>query len=148
MSLATTPEDHVAPPPPLRADLFMPDPQTGEPRLRGSCCAHCGRVYFPLRAICADCFDDGTMNDHPLDRYGVVHACTTVRVPSAAGHTPPYACGYVDLVADRIRVFALFSGERPEAFTPGRKVQILVAPARIRALGEVLAYTFVPRTGD
>ena len=147
MTLSIAPEDRAAPPP-LRPDLFMPDPQTGEPRLRGSRCAHCGRVCFPARAICADCFDDGQMSDHALDRDGVVHASTTVRVPSAAGHRPPYACGYVDLVADRIRVYALFSGDAPEAFVPGRKVRILIAPARVGALGEVLAYTFVPRTGD
>jgi len=45
-------------------------------------------------------------------------------------------------------VYALFSGDRPETFTPGRKVRLLVAPTRIGALGEMLAYTFVPRTGD
>lgn len=147
MNLAPPPETQAAPPP-LRPDLYIADPKTGEPRLRGSRCGHCGRVYFPVRAICAECFDAGLMSDHPLDRYGVVHASTTVRVPSAAGHAPPYACGYVDLVADRIRVYALFGGDQPEAFAPGRKVQLLIAPARIGALGEVLAYTFVPRTGD
>jgi uncharacterized OB-fold protein len=141
------PQEDLSGPPPLRADLFMTDPHTGVPGLRGSRCAHCGRVYFPVRAICADCFDEGGMNDHPLDRYGVVHACTTVRVPSAAGHKPPYACGYVELAADSLRVYALFSGGSPEVFVPGLEVELSVAPARIGALGEVLAYTFVPRTG-
>ena len=147
MTQATLPDERVAPLP-LRPELFMPDARTGEPRLRGSRCAHCGRVYFPRRVLCAACFDEGAMIDHPLDRYAVVHASTTVRVASAVGHTPPYACGYVDLPAERIRIFAPFSGDRPESFTPGRKLEIAIAPVRIRALGEVLAYSFVPRAGD
>lgn len=137
----------VVPPavPPLRADLFAEN--VGDDRgsaLRGGRCKRCDRRFFPRRADCPACPDGGAMVDHVLDRRGVVYASTVARVGSSLGHRPPYAYGYVDIPADGVRVLAPLSGDAPESFRPGRKVELATMTMALRGKGEVLAFCFVP----
>ena len=68
------------------------------------------------------------MEELKLERQGVIYAATVVHIPSPAGIEAPYAYGYVELANSGLRVFALFSGSDSNAFTPGRKVELVLEP--------------------
>lgn len=90
--------------------------------LLGSRCESCGSVFFPARAVCPQCFLQGRLVEQALGKTGLVHASTVVRVRSALGHEPPYACGYV--AVDGVGVFTRFAGAAPERFQPGTPVKL------------------------
>lgn len=110
--------------------------------LIGSSCPGCGRIFFPQRAICPDCFVEGAMVESPLSRRGVVYASTVVRVPSSLGHEPPYAYGYVDLEEGGVRVMSRFTGSEPERFVPGSAVELGFEAVGRDRQGPLLAWTF------
>ena len=82
------------------------------------------------------------MGERALGRKGVVYASTVVRVPSSLGHPPPYAYGYVNLVDDKLRVFARFTGSAPELFVPGAAVKLTFEIVPNNQLGPMLAWAF------
>lgn len=135
---------------PVRHGLFRyPAPAGEAPRLLGSRCLTCGVTYFPRRALCPTCLDGGRLEETPLDRRAVIHACTVVHVTSPTGLRPPYAYGYVDVPADRVRVFALFTGADPTSFAPGQEVEPVLEPLGVDAQGrEVIAHKFRPRAQE
>jgi len=88
------------------------------------------------------------MEEIELDSQGVIYASTVVRVSSPAGIKAPYAYGYVDLPANQLRVFALFSGADPGSFVPGRKVEVVLEPISKDTDGNtVIGYKFKPVAG-
>lgn len=136
--------------PPAIAEIRAPggerlfDPKRN--RLLGARCARCETVFFPRRTVCPACFRAGAIAEHKLSRSGVIHASTVVRVPSSLGHRPPYAYGYVDLPADGVRVFARFTGDAPERFTPGTAVELTPETIACGDAGAVRAWAFRPAT--
>jgi len=90
--------------------------------LLGTRCLNCGGRFYPQRSVCPQCFLAGKLEEHELEKTGVVHASTVVRVRSSLGHEPPYACGYVDVAG--LGVFTRFSGAAPEYFQPGTAVEL------------------------
>lgn len=110
--------------------------------LLGSSCNHCGKNFFPQRAVCPDCFAAGVMVERTLSRNGVVYASTVVRVPSSLGHPPPYAYGYVDLPDDKLRVISRFTGSPPELFIPGTVVEFTLETVPNNQIGAMLAWAF------
>jgi len=118
------------------------------PALKGNRCGHCGKSFFPKRAVCPECFTSGHMKDVELERQGVVYASTVVRVSSPTGIKAPYAYGYVDLPANQLRVFALFTGADPGSFMPGRKVELVLEPIGTDTEGNtIIGYKFRPVSG-
>lgn len=114
-----------------------------KPGLRGSQCVTCGKRFFPARPMCPDCFDQGSMKAKTFDNRGIVYCSTVVRVPSPVGIKPPYAYGYVDIPADDIRVFALFTGSDPELFAPGQEVELVLEPIVVNKQDQqVIGYKF------
>jgi uncharacterized OB-fold protein len=88
------------------------------------------------------------MEEIELDGQGVIYASTVVRVSSPAGIKAPYAYGYVDLPANQLRVFALFTGADPGSFVPGRKVEVVLEPIGKDTEGNmVIGYKFRPVAG-
>ena len=134
---------------PVQAGLFNYPLTDGErPALKGNRCSHCGKNFFPKRAVCPNCFVSGHMDEIELERQGVVYASTVVRVSSPTGIKAPYAYGYVDLPANHLRVFALFTGADPGSFVPGRKVEVVLEPIGNDPEGNtVIGYKFKPVTG-
>lgn len=110
--------------------------------LLGSSCNHCGKNFFPQRAVCPDCFAAGVMVERALSRKGVVYASTVVRVPSSLGHPPPYAYGYVDLSDDKLRLISRFTGSQPELFIPGAVVELTLETVPNSQIGAMLAWAF------
>ncbi len=134
---------------PVQEGLFNYPLMDGErPALRGNRCTQCGRSFFPKRTICPECFVSGQMEEIDLERQGVVYASTVVRVSSPAGIKAPYAYGYVDLPANQLRVFALFTGADPGSFVPGKKVEVVLERIGKDAEGKtVIGYKFRPVSG-
>lgn len=134
---------------PVQAGLFtFPVMDGDKPTLKGNRCSHCGKSFFPKRAICPECFISGRMEEIELERQGVIYASTVVRVSSPAGIKAPYAYGYVDLPANQLRVFALFTGADPGSFVPGRKVEVVLeAISKDREGNTVIGYKFKPVAG-
>ena len=133
----------------VQPGLFdYPPPKGLAPALLGNCCSHCGKNFFPKRAICPECFISGVMEDVELERQGVIYASTVVRVSSPTGIKAPYAYGYVDLPASQLRVFALFTGAEPGSFVPGQKVELVLEPLGADTEGKTLiGYKFRPVSG-
>ncbi|MDP2659607.1 MAG: OB-fold domain-containing protein, partial [Dehalococcoidia bacterium] len=73
---------------------FMETPQGKA--LAGSRCRQCGRVYFPRKKVCVQCFQTGRMEDTALSRRGKLYTFTVAEA-GPPGFSVPYAFGYVDL---------------------------------------------------
>lgn len=115
------------------------------PVLLGNQCKDCGKVFFPKRSLCPDCFDHDNMEDIELETRGVIYASTVVHVDSPAGIKAPYAYGYVDLPGNQIRVFALFTGADPASFKPDQEVELILEPLGTNRDGHtVIGYKFRP----
>jgi uncharacterized OB-fold protein len=116
-----------------------------KPALLANRCTKCGKTFFPKRNICPHCYEGGTLAEIHLDSRGIIYACTVVQIPSPVGIKAPYAYGYVEIPANQIRVFALFTGDDPYSFTPGREVELVVEPIRENHQGQkVIGYKFKP----
>jgi uncharacterized OB-fold protein len=122
-----------------------PVPEGAKPALLGCRCTKCGRIFFPKRDICPDCFEDGKMETKKLDSKAVIYSSTIVRVPSPAGIKPPYAYGYVDIPADKIRFHTMFEGADLAVLAPGTKVELVIGPFAVNRQGQnVIGYKFKP----
>ena len=128
---------------PIEEGLFEYPPDARGPALIGNRCTSCGKTFFPKRKICPICFDKGAMEDLRLGKRGIVYASTIVLRDSPAGIKGPYAYGYVDIPENEVRVFALFTGDEPSAFTPGREVELVVEAVRTDSSGrEIIGFKF------
>ncbi len=116
-----------------------------KPTLLANRCKKCGKTFFPKRDICPRCFEEGTLEEIPLDNRGIIYACTVVQIPSPVGIKAPYAYGYVEIPKDQVRIFALFTGGDPSSFKPGQEVELVVEPIRENHQGQkVIGYKFKP----
>jgi len=131
---------------PIQPGLFeYPTPEHSHPALLGSHCQTCGRKFFPRRTLCTNCFVDGRMEELKLNNRAVIYAATVVHIPSPAGIQAPYAYGYVDILTDNIRIFALFTGDNPSSFHSGQEVELVLEPIRTDGQKQqIIGYKFRP----
>ena len=106
------------------------------PALLANRCTNCRKTFFPKRSLCPYCFEKGEMKEIRLDRRGVIYACTVVHRNSPSGIVAPYAYGYVDIPANKVRIFGLFVGSDPSSFTPGQAVELVVDPIKVDHQGK------------
>ena len=117
----------------------------GKPALLANRCINCGATFFPKRALCPSCFEQGDMEEVRLPRQGILYACTVIHRDSPAGIPAPYAYGYVEIPAHRIRVFALLTGSDPLSFHPGQEVELVIEPIKTDPEGnQIIGYKFKP----
>lgn len=135
-------EDFVA----VQPGLFDYPVKKGEKgRLLASRCRKCGATFFPRRTVCRHCLNEENMEGIRLSPRGVIYACTVVHVDSPSGVKAPYAFGYVDIPADNIRVFALFSSADRELIEPGQEVELVLEPiATNDEHKQVIGYKYRP----
>jgi uncharacterized OB-fold protein len=120
-----------------------PIPEGTKPSLIGSQCIRCDRTFFPRRALCPDCFDQDNMEIKRLNSRGIIYSSTVVRIPSPVGIKPPYAYGYVDILTDNIRVYALFAGNDFASLAVGKEVELVIEPFAVNKQGQkVIGYKF------
>lgn len=125
--------------------IRCPSQAGGKPRLLGNKCSSCGKVFFPKRAICPNCFTDDTLTEFELSSKGKIHTYTIVHYPSPAGVEAPYAYGYIDLPESNVRVFSLFTECDPEKLQIGMDVELAIEKLRTDKDGtEIMGYKFKP----
>ena len=130
----------------IQTGLFDYPVKEGQyPALLASRCTSCGKSFFPKRTLCPHCFEQGEMEDITLERRGVIYTCTVVHIPSPTGIKAPYAYGYVDIPANNIRVFALFTGADPYSFRSSQEVVLVLEPIKKEQQGQqIIGYKFKP----
>jgi hypothetical protein len=130
----------------IQAGLFDYPVKEGQyPALLANRCTSCGKSFFPKRTLCPHCFEQGEMEDITLERRGVIYTCTVIHIPSPTGIQAPYAYGYVDIPANNIRVFALFTGADPYSFRSGQEVVLVLEPIKKEQQGQqIIGYKFKP----
>ena len=117
------------------------DPQG--PTLLANCCVHCRKTFFPKRSLCPYCFEKGKMEEVKLDQQGIIYACTVIHRNSPTGIIAPYAYGYVDIPANKVRVFGLFTGGDPSSFASGQAVELVLEPIKTDPQGKpIIGYKF------
>lgn len=131
---------------PVQEGLFDFPPDKGQhPALLANRCRNCGNSFFPKRTLCPYCFEHGELEDSVIDRSGVIYAVTVVYVSSPSGIEAPYAYGYVNIPANKIRVLALFTGDNPTSFHAGMKVELVLETIRTNSRGQhIIGYKFKP----
>ena len=83
------------------------------------------------------------MEEMQLDQRGIIYACTVMHRNSPTGIVAPYAYGYVDIPANRVRVFGLFTGGDPSSFAPGQAVELVLEPIKTDPQGKpIIGYKF------
>ena len=130
----------------VQEGLFeYPLAKDGKPALLANRCMNCGITFFPKRFLCPTCFEQGGMEEVKLARRGTIYACTVIQRDSPTGITAPYAYGYVEIPANKVRVFALLTGSDPSSFHAGQEVELVVEPIRTDSEGkQIIGYKFKP----
>lgn len=113
----------------------------GTPRLMGGKCPTCGKLFFPYREFCTDCFTEGKVERMPLDQYGTLISYTVVR--RAPGREVPFAAGYVEM-ANGLVLFGLLKECDVEHLSVGTKWETVFFNQTDRLDREVVAYGFRP----
>jgi len=85
------------------------------------------------------------LEDIVLDRKGVIYAVTVVHLSSPSGIKAPYAYGYVNIPANKIRILAPFTGASPNSFHAGMEVELVLDTIRTDSKGQhIIGYKFKP----
>jgi uncharacterized OB-fold protein len=117
--------------------------------LVGRRCLSCGKVSFPAKPACPECFT-GEQRKIPLSRRGTLHTFT-VSYMGPPGIDKPYAIGFVDL-PEGIRLFSLLTGCEPfhEVLEVGMEMEMVVEPVLRDGEGNpIVGYKFRPvRRGE
>ena len=124
-------------------DFFEIGPEG--PFVAGSKCHKCGRVYFPKKNVCVDCWEWGNMEVIPLSRRGRL-TLYTVATMSMLGLDTPYACGYVDL-PEGVRLYTLLTDCEPfeEKLKSDMEMEWVIEKMLTNEFGEdVYTYKFRP----
>ena len=131
---------------PVQEGLFeFPPDEERRPALLANTCRNCGKCFFPKRTICPYCFEQGQLEDMVLDGSGVIYAVTVVHISAPSGIKAPYAYGYVDIPANKIRIFSLFTGDDPSAFHAGMPVELVLETLKTDSRGRrIIGYKFKP----
>lgn len=113
---------------------------TAGPHLVGTRCTACASVSFPPRPICWRCGGEA-MERQPIGRHGTIQSSTVVH-HAPARFVAPYVLALVALDEGPI-VFAPIVGAVTDAaaLSPGRRVELMIAPARA---GGAAVYQFRP----
>jgi len=112
-------QDHDLTSRPIWAGLMGADDEGAY--LVGGKCEACGFTTLGLRDICPDCWTEGSMQQTPIGRRGILYTYTVIdQLPEGYDH--PFAVGYVDL-ADGVRVFAHLENT-PESLVIGNELEL------------------------
>ncbi len=130
----------------LREGLFhRPESDDEKPYLIGSKCSICGNVFFPSRAICPVCVEEGTLQEMPLGTTGKLNSFATVQV-APEGFTAPYTLSFIDL-PEGPTIFAIIAGGASggEGLQDGMEMELTIEPISTDENGnEVIGYKFRP----
>lgn len=123
----------------------IPSSPDEEVYLIGGKCKRCGKITFPKKRICINCFNDEEIEEVKLSRRGKVYSYSIVR-QAPKGYPSPYATLYVDL-PEGVRVFAPSPLEDwvGGKVGIGREVELFIDKVGETPKGEaVIGYKFRP----
>lgn len=115
--------------------------------LVGSQCRACGKVSFPQKYVCPQCFEEN-LNLVPLSRRGTLHTYAV----STLGPTDmekPYVIGFIDL-PEKIKLFSVITGcgDTGEGLKIDMDMEMVVGKIKTDAAGcDVVSYLFRPVKG-
>lgn len=118
--------------------------EDGQPHLLGSKCGSCGCVFFPQQSLCTECFQEGTLKEHPLSRRGKLYSFTIVERESLAppGFKVPYAYGYVEL-PEGVRILSKIIDWTPETLKIDALAEFVLEALRENSSGQkVMGFRF------
>ncbi len=127
---------------PIAEGLFTIPSLPGEqPRLIGSKCRNCGRVYFPKEVVCNACFQED-MEETLLSNRGKLYSFTIIhQKPMAYSGPMPYAMGLVSL-PEGPTIMSLLTGCDFEKLELDMDVELVLE--KIVEEDETVTYKFRP----
>lgn len=128
---------------PVREGLFR-ESDTGPTLLAGRCGA-CGRTVFPVTESCLECGHE-SIETVELGAEGELLCATVVHMGNGR-FEPGHSVGYVTMPHD-IRVFTQIAVSGDEPLPSGTPMRLEIAPLWREGEQDVLAYRFVPTTGQ
>lgn len=114
------------------------------PILAGQRCRDCGKIAFPRKRVCPNCFGEA-LDTQPLSAIGILHTFTCTHV--GAPHLPaPYLLGFVDL-PEGVRLLSLLTDCDPweQVLRVGMPMELVLRPLmRDNSDEDLYTYNFRP----
>ena len=128
----------------FREDLYLKGSlERDKPILLGSKCKNCGKIYFPKRGVCSECFSK-ELEDAPLSRKGKLFAYT-VAYAGPISDKVPYAFGYVEL-PEGVKIFSLLTENNPDKLEVDMEMDLTTGDIKDPVEEELkTVYMFKPR---
>lgn len=115
--------------------------------LLGSKCESCGKVSFPKKYVCPDCFGD-KLKTVPLSKKGKLHTYA-VSIMGPPEMEKPYVVGFIDL-PEKIMLFSMLTDCGPVEKTEktlkiGMEMEMVFGKIRKDKSGQdIISYKFRP----
>ena len=126
----------------LEPNWFQQTP--GGLRLVGTQCESCGKISFPKKYVCPECFGD-KLKIVPLSKRGTLHTYSVCTM-GAPDIEKPYVVSFIDL-PEKIRIFSLLTECEPYDTTlkVGMEMEMVIGPIKKDQSGQdIIAYKFRP----
>lgn len=117
--------------------------ESGKAFLLGNRCRSCGRVFYPARPFCFECFEKD-MYEVRLGNHGILYSYTVCHMPSLH-FSPPYTVGWID-IDEGIRVFAPIKEGQAEAIEIGMEMRLVLDALWEDEGRRVMGYKYRPIT--
>lgn len=115
--------------------------------LVGSKCESCGKISFPKKYVCPDCFGN-KLKVVPLSKKGTLHtfALSVISLPDME---KPYVIGFIDL-PEKIKLFSLITDCDPwdKTLKVGMEMEMIIRKIKKDESGnDIWGYKFRPVQG-
>ena len=137
------PSNHYSGKPNFIEDGWFKDSTDGMV-LVGVRCEDCGKVFFPKKQVCPNCFD-GELKEVPLSKRGTLHSYA-LSVMGPPEIEKPYVIAFIDLPED-IKLFSILTDCEPwdEVLQIGIDMEMVIGKIKQDQDGnEILGYKFRP----
>lgn len=117
-----------------------------EVRLVGSRCEACGKVFFPKKKVCPECFD-GELRDTLLNKIGRLHSYA-LSVMGPPEIQKPFVIGFIDL-PEGIKLYSIIVDCEPwdQVLKIGMDMEMVIGQVKRDAHGNgIIGYMFKPAT--
>jgi len=112
--------------------------------LMGSRCRDCGKVSFPKKKVCPDCFN-GELSEVPLSKKGRLHSYA-LSLMGPPGVEAPYVMAFIDL-PEKIKLYSILTDCEPrdEILKIGMEMEMVIEKIGQDPEGnEIMGYKFKP----
>ena len=113
-------------------------------KLSGTQCESCGKISFPKKYVCPECFGD-KLKIVPLSTKGTLHTYSVCTM-GAADIEKPYVIAFIDL-PEKIKLFSILTECEPYDTTlkVGMEMEMVIATIKKDQSGQnIIGYKFRP----